>query len=79
MEKYITEVSKDKQFILLINKADYLSPELIKHWNRYFCEKNVTHIFFSALAEQRILDGLEDVEEEQDEASGESEEETLQE
>ena len=51
LEKYIAEVSKDKQFILLINKADYLSEELIRHWNQYFCEKNVTHIFFSALAE----------------------------
>jgi len=37
--------------MLLINKADYLSPELIKHWNQYFTEKGVKHIFFSALKE----------------------------
>jgi ribosome biogenesis GTPase A len=40
----------------LINKADYLSEELIKHWNQYFIEKGVTHIFFSALKEQVKLD-----------------------
>jgi len=38
LEKYIAEVSKKdpenpKEFILLINKADYMSPELIAHWN----------------------------------------------
>ena len=68
-------MSEDKQFILLINKADYLSEDLIRHWNQYFKEKNVTHIFFSALKEQEKLDGLEDVEEDDEEDSGESEEE----
>jgi large subunit GTPase 1 len=33
LEKYIKEVGQGKQFILLINKADFLSEELIKHWN----------------------------------------------
>jgi ribosome biogenesis GTPase A len=32
--------------MLLINKADYLSEELIVHWNKYFIEKGVKHIFF---------------------------------
>lgn len=50
LEKYIREVG-DKQFILLINKADYLSEELIVHWNQYFKEQGVQHIFFSALDE----------------------------
>ena len=75
LEKYIREVSENKQFILLINKADYLSEDLIRHWNQYFNEKNVTHIFFSALKEQEKLDGLEEVEEDDEEDSGESEEE----
>lgn len=57
LEKYIKEVGEeDKQFILLINKADYLSPELITHWNQYFKEKGVEHIFFSALEEQSKID-----------------------
>jgi large subunit GTPase 1 len=51
LEKYISEVDKSKQFILCINKADYLSPELIEHWNQYFIEKGVTHIFISAKKE----------------------------
>jgi ribosome biogenesis GTPase A len=42
--------------MLLINKADYLSEELIVHWNKYFIEKGVKHIFFSALEEQKKID-----------------------
>jgi len=69
LEKYINEVStkveeenkndtsgNKKEFLLLINKADYLSQELIDHWNAYFKEKNVKHFFFSALDEQEKLD-----------------------
>ena len=41
LEKYISEVGEGKQFVLLINKADYLSPELIEHWNQYFTEKGI--------------------------------------
>ena len=42
LEKYIGEVGVDeKQFVLLINKADYLSPELITHWNQYFTDKGI--------------------------------------
>ena len=34
LEKYIREVGEeDKEFVLLVNKADYLSEELIAHWN----------------------------------------------
>lgn len=36
LEKYIKEVDKnkgDKQFLLLINKADYLTDELREHWS----------------------------------------------
>jgi len=51
LEKYIKETGEKKEFILCINKADYLSPELIEHWNQYFKEKKVTHIFISALKE----------------------------
>lgn len=45
-----------KQFLLLVNKADFLSEELIVHWNEYFKEKNIKHIFFSALKEQTKID-----------------------
>ena len=51
--------NSDKQFVLLINKADYLSEELIQHWNQYFKEKGIEHIFFSALQEQTKIDNGE--------------------
>ena len=42
LEKYIGEVGQgEKQFVLLINKADYLTPELITHWNQYFTDKGI--------------------------------------
>ena len=59
LEKYIRELngeSGDKEFILLINKSDYLSEELIAHWNGYFKDKGVQHIFFSAVKEQAKID-----------------------
>ena len=60
LEKYIREVGEeDKEFVLLVNKADYLSEELIAHWNQYFKEKNINHIFFSALQEQTKIDNGE--------------------
>jgi large subunit GTPase 1 len=52
LEKYIDEQregGKNKEFLLVINKSDFLSQELIEHWNEYFIEKKVNHIFFSAL------------------------------
>lgn len=56
LEKYIKEVDQNKEFILCINKADYLSTDLIKHWNDFFNEKGVKHFFCSALKEQQKLD-----------------------
>lgn len=64
-----------KQFMLCINKADYLSEELIAHWNQYFKEKGVNHIFFSAKKEQEKLDG--EAKESGDEESEDSEAEQL--
>lgn len=70
LEKYIKEVDQNKEFILCINKADYLSTDLIKHWNNFFNEKGVKHFFCSALKEQQKLD-----QEELDESEYDSEEE----
>lgn len=56
LEKYIQEVGQQKQFILLVNKADFLSPELLIHWSAYFTEKGIKHVFFSARNEQQRLD-----------------------
>jgi len=77
LEKYIAEVGNGKEFVLCINKADYLSAELIEHWNTYFKEKGVQHIFFSAKMEQEKLDEAEesDSEEEYDDEEDEEEKE----
>lgn len=77
LEKYIEEVNKngDKQFLLMINKSDFLSPELIAHWNEYFTEKGVNHIFFSAVDEQAKIDAedlIEEVKEEDSEADSDA-------
>ena len=56
LEKYIKETGENKQFMLLINKADYLTEELRKHWSDYFNENGVNHMFFSAIIEQHKLD-----------------------
>ena len=60
LETYIKESGGSKQFILCINKADYLSEELIQHWNQYFNEKNIKHVFISAKKEQDKLDQFDD-------------------
>ena len=51
LEKYIKDIGNKKEFLLLINKADYLSEELRGHWSTYLKEKGINHIFFSALIE----------------------------
>jgi large subunit GTPase 1 len=51
LEKYIKELDENKHYLLLLNKADYLDETQIQHWNQYFKEKGVEHIFFSALNE----------------------------
>ncbi len=56
LEKYIKEMGDNKQYILLINKADYLTEELRQHWSDYFNEQGVAHIFFSALDSQAVID-----------------------
>jgi large subunit GTPase 1 len=65
----------------LINKADFLSPELREHWNNYFNEKGIRHVFFSAKLEQdridearrQALNVLKDVHECEEDESGDSE------
>jgi len=72
LERYIEEVGEGaKKFLLVINKADYLTEELRVYWSKYFSEKKVDHIFFSALIEQEKMEQEvsddEEAEEEQEE------------
>jgi len=58
LEKYLK--NEKKPMILLLNKSDFLSLEQRSTWSRYFNEKNINHVFFSASKEQSILDCSED-------------------
>ena len=56
LERYIKELDPNKNYLLLLNKADFLDEDQIKHWNDYFKEKGVEHVFFSALAERTKME-----------------------
>jgi large subunit GTPase 1 len=50
LERYVSEFD-GKRTLLLINKADFLSPDLRRRWATHFAAAGVDHIFFSALRE----------------------------
>ena len=56
LEKYVKETAAWKENFLLINKADLLSEELRNIWSNYFNSKSINHVFFSAKAEQAVID-----------------------
>ena len=49
-----------------MNKADLVSEEQRKEWAKYFNEKNIDFIFFSAVEEQERLEDEAEKEEESD-------------
>jgi len=51
LEKYIKEVDKNKEIILIINKADLMNDDIRKNWADYFKTHNIKYIFFSAVNE----------------------------
>ncbi|CAI2361683.1 unnamed protein product [Moneuplotes crassus] len=59
LERYIKELDGNKHYLLLLNKSDYLDEAQIQHWNDYFKEKGVEHIFFSAMAEKTRMERQE--------------------
>ena len=62
-------MNKKKTTLLVVNKADYLTPALREQWAEYFDKEGIEFVFFSALEEQEAMDEKERVEEMQ--ASGE--------
>ncbi|KAJ7412938.1 Large subunit GTPase 1 like protein [Willisornis vidua] len=56
-ESYVKEVSKDKENMILINKADLLSEEQRAAWAQFFEKEGVKVVFWSALAERKRLSG----------------------
>jgi large subunit GTPase 1 len=63
-------MNKKKTTLLVVNKADYLTPALRHQWAEYFDQEGIEFVFFSALEEQEAMDEKERMEELQ--ASGEA-------
>lgn len=74
LETYVGEVDKEKTFVVIINKADYLTDKQKIHWSEYFAKEKTEVIFWSALKESE--DKTENQEAEND--LSENLEETLQ-
>ncbi len=41
---------------MVINKSDLMSEDVRKAWNKYFLEKKINHIFFSAKKENEKIE-----------------------
>jgi large subunit GTPase 1 len=54
--KYAKELNPPRPVILLINKADFLTENQRRHWAKYFDEKNIAFVFYSARDEQEVID-----------------------
>jgi len=49
LEMYVKETNPDKEYIILVNKADYLTENQRKCWAEYFAAQKQKVIFWSAL------------------------------
>ncbi|XP_069720521.1 large subunit GTPase 1 homolog [Phaenicophaeus curvirostris] len=78
LESYVKEISNDKENMILINKADFLSEEQRAAWAQFFEKERIKVVFWSALAECKRLSGevkeldAEDVAEYPSDSEGES-------
>ena len=59
LERYVAELCKvkEKRSLLLVNKADLLTPEQRTRWADYFHKHRIPFLFFSAVVAQTVLDG----------------------
>ncbi|XP_042892449.1 large subunit GTPase 1 homolog [Penaeus japonicus] len=73
LEVYVKEVAQEKDNLLLVNKADFLTKAQRESWALYFRENNIKAVFFSALSSQE-LDEIQEEEEEEHEEEEESDE-----
>ncbi|XP_054839669.1 large subunit GTPase 1 homolog [Eublepharis macularius] len=55
LERYVKELCPEKENLLLLNKADFLSEEQRSAWARFFEGEGVKVVFWSALEEARRL------------------------
>lgn len=55
-EKYVKEVSSDKENIVLISKADLLTQAQREKWAEYFAKQSIRVAFWSAVTEAERLE-----------------------
>ncbi|KAB7496898.1 Large subunit GTPase 1-like protein [Armadillidium nasatum] len=65
--KYVKEVDVNKENLLLVNKADFLTQQQREIWASYFKNSNINAVFFSAttlnlddIEEEEEVEGVED-------------------
>lgn len=63
LENYVTELNPLKKNLLLVNKADLLTPSQRKAWANYFIAKGINYSFFSAYEANQLLEKQENGEE----------------
>jgi large subunit GTPase 1 len=56
LESYVHELNPLKKNLLLVNKADLLTPKQRRAWADYFISKKINYTFFSAFEANQILE-----------------------
>lgn len=56
LANYVTEVDERKRNLLLVNKADLLTPKQRRLWANYFKSRNINFTFFSAYEANQLLE-----------------------
>lgn len=51
IQTYVSEVDQNKRMILMLNKSDLLTDQMRLDWGRYFDERGIEFVFFSAMRE----------------------------
>jgi len=59
LEAYVRDVNPLKSVLLLVNKADFLTPRQRLAWARHFAAEGTHFVFFSAKREQERLEALD--------------------
>lgn len=59
LEKYASEIDEGKTCLLVINKADYLTPLARRMWADYLTAQGIDFVFWSAALEQARLDDVD--------------------
>lgn len=59
LDKYVKELDSRKKNLLLVNKADLLTPKQRRAWAAYFKSKGINFTFFSAFEANQLLEKQE--------------------